>query len=311
MDSIYQTRVNLLNEIENKICSEFEYLEKSKLKYEYQRKKALYETSRRIVSGDKSFKVSENYYTNLFKGINVNDSILLNVNDYIRFVDSYLWQETNNIVGNNDSIDFYLTYMKVLNETVEPKNLKERLSYDVGDVRLPRTKELDQVYELVVQNISNEKYLNRVQKKYKSLKQIEKGAMSPGFQFEDENGNIVELKDLRGKAVYIDIWMTLCAPCMAEIPYQKKLEERYKDKNICFVGINLDDTKEQWKKTVKEKKLGGIQLYAEYSKTNFFKDYVVRGVPRYILLDKNGKIIDSYAKRPSDEKLIEQLDKII
>ncbi|WP_158869992.1 TlpA family protein disulfide reductase [Maribellus comscasis] len=311
MDSIFQTRLNLLNEIENKVCHEFEYLEKSKLKYEYQRKKALYETGRQIVVGDNDFTVSENYYANLFKDINVNDSILINVNDYIRFVSSYLWQETNSIVGDNDSIDFYLTYMHVLNKKIEAKNLKERLSYDVGSIKLARTKALDPVYELVLQNLSNEKYLKRVQTQYNTLKRIEKGAMSPDFQFEDVHGNMVELKDLRGKIVYIDIWSTGCGPCMAEIPYQKRLEEYCKGKNIYLVGINILDDAEHWKKTVTEKKLGGIQLHTSDERDKFFTDYVVRGIPRYILVDENGRIIDSSAKRPSDEKLIEQLDKIM
>jgi len=311
MDSIYQVRLNLLTEIENKICDEFEYMEKSKLKYEYLRKKALYNVSRHIILEDKSFEVSKNYYANLFKDINVNDSILINVNDYIRYVSSYLWEETNKIVGDNDSIDFYLAYMQVLNEKIETTNLKERLSYDVGSIKLARTKELDQVYNLVVQNLSNEKYLKRVQAQYNTLKRIEKGAISPDFQFEDVNGNIVELKDLRGKIVYIDIWSTGCGPCMAEIPYQKKLEKFCKGKNIHLVAINILDDSEHWKKTVKEKQLGGIQLHASDERDKFFKDYVVRGIPRYILLDENGRIIDSSAKRPSDEKLIEQLDKII
>ncbi|MCL3782123.1 TlpA family protein disulfide reductase [Prolixibacteraceae bacterium JC049] len=311
MDSIYQNRLHLLDKIRSEICNEFKYIEESKLKYEYQRKKALYEISRKIVTGDNNFKVSKSYYFNLYKGINVNDSNLIIVNDYIRFVDSYLWQEANSIVNGDSSIDFYLTYMSILNERIEAKKLKEKLSYDIGNIKLPRTKKLDQVYKLVTQNISNKRYLNRVQKKYNILKRIEKGAMSPDFQFEDKSGKLIGLKDLKGKIIYIDIWATGCGPCIAEIPFQKKLEKRYKDKNIHFVGINIDQTVEEWKKTVKEKKLKGIQLYAANTKASFFKDYVVQGIPRYILLNKNGRIIESYAKRPSDRELIEQLDKII
>jgi thioredoxin-related protein len=98
---------------------------------------------------------------------------------------------------------------------------------------------------------------------------------------------------------------------MAEIPYQKKLEEYCSGKNIYIVGINVLDEEEHWKETVKEKQLGGIQLHASDATDKFFKDYSVRGIPRYILIDKEGKIISSSAKRPSDNKLKEQLDKII
>ena len=58
---------------------------------------------------------------------------------------------------------------------------------------------------------------------------------------------------------------------------------------------------------VTNKNLGGIQLFAERGETTFFDDYIITGVPRFILLDKESKIIDSDAKRPSNSELKEQL----
>jgi thiol-disulfide isomerase/thioredoxin len=118
---------------------------------------------------------------------------------------------------------------------------------------------------------------------------------------------MVTLEELRGQVVYIDIWSTGCAPCMAEIPYLKVLEEQYGNK-IQFVGLNVGDSKERWQNIIKEK---GIQLQATDTKISFLQDYVVRGIPRFILIDKDGRIIDSSAKRPSDPKLKEQINKLI
>lgn len=135
--------------------------------------------------------------------------------------------------------------------------------------------------------------------------------ISPSFKLNDINGKIVALEDLRGKAVYIDIWSTGCSPCMAEIPYLNALEEYYQNKDIQFVSINIIDSEERWKNIIKEKGLKGVQLYAGDGKILFLKDYLVRGIPRYILIDKDGRIIDSSAKRPSDPKLKGQIDKLI
>jgi peroxiredoxin len=311
MDSLLNVKIKLLSESENKICSEFDFIERNKLIYEYKNNKALYDVSRRIVTGNKDFHVSSDYYTNLFNDINVNDSNLVKLDGYISFVDSYIWQTTKSIQGENGSIDFYFIYMTVLNEKVKNDKIKEKLSFKIGNYKLDMTNQLDDVYSLIVNNLSKQGDKSKIERKYKTLKKVEKGAQSPEFQFIDINGNTVTLKDLRGKIVYIEIWSTGCAPCMAEIPYQKKLEKYYQGKNICFVGINVGDEEKHWKNTVREKQLGGIQLHASDERDKFFKDYLVRGIPRYILLDEEGKIISSNAKRPSDEKLKEQLDKII
>lgn len=311
MDSIYDIQINLINKDEKQFDSEFNFIEKNKLKYEFLSKKALYEVSKRIVTGKMDFSVSSDFYPNLFKDIDVNENRLIDINDYLRFVDSYIWNTTKDKLKNNDSTDFYLTYMEVLNNEVNDSIIKEKLSFDIGNIKLERTNELDKVFQLISANITNKDNYKRVESKYETLKKIEKGALSPTFQFKDINGKEVTLENLRGKIVYIDIWSTGCAPCMTEIPYQKKLEKYYEGKNIYFVGINIGDEEEHWKNTVKGKNLVGIQLHAPDTKVDFFKDYLIRGIPRYILIDKDGTIINSSANRPSDSNLKEQLDKII
>lgn len=133
---------------------------------------------------------------------------------------------------------------------------------------------------------------------------IAKGQPSPSFKCLDINGNEVSLADLAGKYVYIDVWATWCGPCRGEIPHLKKLEHKYKGKNIHFVSISCDQDKAAWEKMVKEDKLEGIQLH--FGKDQSFMDeYMIRGIPRFILLDREGKIIESNATRPSNPKTVE------
>jgi thiol-disulfide isomerase/thioredoxin len=213
-------------------------------------------------------------------------------------------------LNDNDSTDFYLTYLDIIEKKISNKKLLQALSYDVGRYRLYHTKELDKVYDKLKYFIKDTAYLNEIEPKYKMLKKIERGAVSPSFSLNDINGELVSLEDLKGQIVYIDIWSTTCLPCMAEIPYLKELQGVFKNEEIKFVSINVIDSLEHWEKTVKEKQLGGILLHVPGRKNSFLTDYLVRGIPRFILLDKDGKIIDSSAKRPSDPKLKEQLDKL-
>lgn len=140
------------------------------------------------------------------------------------------------------------------------------------------------------------------------------GKPSPEFDYENFKGGKTKLADLKGKYIYIDLWATWCAPCRAEIPYLQKVEEKYHDKNIEFVSISIDKAKdnEKWKKFVTDKKLGGVQLFADKDwESDFVVKYGVTGIPRFILIDPNGNIVSSDASRPSDPKLQEQLNSLL
>jgi thiol-disulfide isomerase/thioredoxin len=140
------------------------------------------------------------------------------------------------------------------------------------------------------------------------------GKPSPEFDYENYKGGKTKLSDLKGKYVYIDLWATWCGPCRAEIPYLKKIEEKYHGKNIEFVSISIDKAKdnEKWKKFVADKSLGGVQLFADNDwESEFVKSYGVNGIPRFILIDPNGNILNPDAYRPSSAELQPQLDTLL
>lgn len=140
------------------------------------------------------------------------------------------------------------------------------------------------------------------------------GIASPSFDYENHKGGKTKLEDLRGKYVYIDVWATWCGPCRAEIPHLKKIEEKYHGKNIEFVSISVDVDKdhEKWKKFVTEKQLGGIQLFADKNwNSDFIKAFGIDSIPRFLLIDPNGKVIKADAARPSSPQLSELLDSLL
>lgn len=141
-----------------------------------------------------------------------------------------------------------------------------------------------------------------------------KGKSSPDFDYINYKGGKTKLSDLKGKYVYIDLWATWCGPCRSEIPYLQKLEKKYHGKNIEFVSISIDkvtDT-EKWKKFVLDKNLSGVQLIADKDwESEFVKSYGVTGIPRFILLDPKGNILEADAPRPSSDKLVIKIDTLL
>ena len=136
--------------------------------------------------------------------------------------------------------------------------------------------------------------------------------LSPGMaspQFSDYlnyKGGKNSLADYKGKYVYIDVWATWCIPCIYEMPYMKEIEKEYEGKNIHFIGISIDRTKDEdrWRKMIAEKQLMGIQLLADNEiDSQFIQDYFIQGIPRFILLDPQGNIVSYDAPRPSEPRL--------
>lgn len=141
---------------------------------------------------------------------------------------------------------------------------------------------------------------------------LPEGTPSPQFSdYENHAGGTTSFDALLGSYTYIDVWATWCGPCKAEIPHLKQVEADYHDKNIQFVSISIDKMKDhdKWVAMVTDKELGGMQLFADNDwSSQFIKDYYINGIPRFILLDPEGKIITPDAPRPSEKKLRELLD---
>ena len=90
----------------------------------------------------------------------------------------------------------------------------------------------------------------------------------------------------------------------------KKLEEKYKGKEIYFVSLSTDKDKAAWEKRMAEGDLAGIQLYLG-NESKFLEAYRVDGIPRFILLDKDGRIIDNNMTRPSADETAARLDSLL
>jgi len=187
-------------------------------------------------------------------------------------------------------------------------------------IREETTKQLDDkrlnLNFIEADKANTEKVLLKLSKYYTRVRSENKlnNTMSPSFDYENHKGGKTKLDDLKGKYVYVDVWATWCGPCRAEIPFLHKIEEEYHGKNIEFVSISIDVAKDhdKWKKFVASKNLGGVQLFADKDwNSDFMKGYGVTSIPRFILIDPNGKIVKGDAARPSDPELRKELDALL
>jgi thiol-disulfide isomerase/thioredoxin len=239
-----------------------------------------------------------------FKGEKLSDGVLYNGDG----------AETNNFMENKRA--FYMS------DNANPKSyfVLDKAGFDAklaaAKAELKgykeKAKDLDSIIN-VMDARNDEMFFGYIESNYEAmhetLTRLGKGKASPIFaNYENFKGGKTSLADLKGKYVYIDVWATWCAPCKAEIPALQALEKEYIGKNIQFVSISVDkpEAYETWKKMVVSEKLGGIQLYADKNfESQFILDYGINAIPRFILIDGAGNIVDADAPRPSDPKIKE------
>jgi thiol-disulfide isomerase/thioredoxin len=133
-------------------------------------------------------------------------------------------------------------------------------------------------------------------------------AQSSGDKFFD---NLV--KPYKGKIVYIDFWAPWCGPCMGEMPHSQKLQEELAGKDVVFLFIGMGCTKQSWEGTIREKKMGGQHYFAADNEANLLATkFNISTIPRYLLVDQNGKVIDNDADRPSQKsKLVKKINGLL
>lgn len=167
----------------------------------------------------------------------------------------------------------------------------------------------EEIIALVKQLVKDNDLLNTLSKHIDLVNKLKAGQPFPALPaLTDLNDKEVKYEQLplKGKLLFIDIWATYCPDCRKELPALETLQEDYKTEPITFVSISVDRDKEAWKAMVKEKKLCGIHLYASPETKELFKElYDLRSIPRYMLIDEKGNIINANLPMPSDKNLKE------
>lgn len=104
-----------------------------------------------------------------------------------------------------------------------------------------------------------------------------------------------------GKVVYIDFWAPWCGPCRGEFPYAPQLKKNFEGKDVVFVYICGSGEKNAWENCIKQYKVNGDHYYVE-AKTydGLQKKYSINAIPRFMIMDKQGKIVDFASSRPSN-----------
>ena len=170
--------------------------------------------------------------------------------------------------------------------------------------------EISKYFSADVINSYLEKYLEITKDTlfYNSImRQYNLNLESDQLLLKDISGNKMTLKqvleNLKGKVIYIDFWASWCAPCRAEMKPSIELRDNFKDKDVVFLYLAYNDTDNNWKRAIEEEGLSKIKTnyFILNSKNSILLESIgLELIPRYIIIDKDGKIVELNAPRPSN-----------
>ncbi|UFH35165.1 TlpA family protein disulfide reductase [Flavobacterium acetivorans] len=98
------------------------------------------------------------------------------------------------------------------------------------------------------------------------------------------------LKKYKGKTLVIEIWASWCGDCVKAMPKVKELQANNPD--VAYLFISMDKTADKWKAGIEKHEIKGDHFMAnDQMKGKFAKALDVDWIPRYIIVDKKGKIV--------------------
>lgn len=139
------------------------------------------------------------------------------------------------------------------------------------------------------------------------------GAQLPNLTFTDTDGKALSLQSFKGQLLLVDIWGTWCAPCIEEMPYLAKLQDEYAArKDVRIMSIACDKKAERWKAYLAKHPTSWHQyLVTDAGNKMLDEVYFCEGIPRFIIIGRDGNIISADALRPSEKSFSEYFRKIV
>ncbi|MCM3027841.1 thiol-disulfide oxidoreductase ResA [Bacillus safensis] len=118
---------------------------------------------------------------------------------------------------------------------------------------------------------------------------VKEGSIAPNFVLQSVDGDRIELKDLKGKGVFLNFWGTWCGPCKQEFPYMANQYEVFKDRGVEIVAVNVAESKIAVKNFMESY---GVNFPVAMDKDRQVTEaYDITPLPTTFLINPEGKVI--------------------
>jgi len=171
------------------------------------------------------------------------------------------------------------------------------LKYWMPEILKSKPNQLETIFNNLNEDLKKSKEGISIKRLILAMKNIKEGNDAPNFAMKNSKGKDVKLDDFRGKKVLLDFWATWCGPCIENLPKLKEYAKEHPD--IVVIAISLDTDKEKWLNGIKNLNFNWAIHLSELKGWKGLINselYNIDSIPRSILIDEKGKIIDANFK---------------
>ncbi len=237
----------------------------------------------------------------LLANIDKNNEALLSDNNYVKYITTQL--------TNKKDADTTLTTLERI-KRLKPSSFKNKWLYqNLTQALQEETKnsKRDSLYNLYKNAFSEPRYATILGFQKVQLNKLNAGQPAIDFNAIDKNGKKYALSDFKDSYVMLDTWASWCGPCKYQEPFYIKKYEKYKKENIVFISINVDERENKWREDLVAMNQNILQLRAE-NISNYMASYGITSIPRFMLIDPAGNIVNAAFTFPSERNFDELLD---
>ncbi len=226
--------------------------------------------------------------------VNLSDEGLVS-NGY--FID-YMSETIRKKSGSNDSL-----YFSIIRKDVKSSKLRDVLYYNqlktmLTKIRIPEFRNF--YFDKFIGLIGDQKLKNELLASNNRLNNLQRGKPAQIFTGEAINGKEIQLAQMTNRYIVMDVWATWCEPCKKESPYFEDFASQYSSEQLSFVAVSIDEDKMAWKLEAPMKSKRVLQLWAKNEKEEFTNGFAIASIPRFMLIDPMGKIVNANMPPPSD-----------
>lgn len=203
----------------------------------------------------------------------------------------------SNYQGVSRDLAIYSLFNKLLKDYKTNKLLIEEIIQDLKNLNMNI-----QFHEIILS-------------KYHKIKNLYTNGKAPNFRLKSINGNYYELGQFKNKIIYLHFWATWCRPCIEQIELYNRLCSEFENKEdeIVFISVALErNNSRRLENFLAKKNLKGIKLYTiNAGLSEVAKDYGVSSIPRSMIINKDGFIVDANANNHKNPVLIKKINNLI